>query len=168
MGRKKLPTPEKYCENCGKKLERRPLASGYEEPLYFFNQRKYCSVDCANKATAKKKLEKKTTNPKTSRARARASVADAPCSICGKVGYTEVHHRDENPLNNSPENLQRLCKSCHAKQHRTRSLCAVCGKPAKAKKLCTKHYQQYRKALKNNTKIPEDITKALEKQGNVV
>ena len=41
----------------GIRLVRRPLASGYEEPLDFFNKRKYCSVNCANKAIAKEKMK---------------------------------------------------------------------------------------------------------------
>ena len=163
MGRKKLPTPLKYCENCGKKLERRPLSSGYEEPLFFFNQRKYCSQKCASIAIGKEKVKKATTSPKISRARARKSIPFAPCALCGKTGYTEVHHIDKNPLNNSPNNLIRLCKSCHAKQHRLRGLCCVCGEPVKGLHLCSRHYQQYKKCLKNGKEVPEYIIKALQK-----
>jgi len=31
----------------------------------------------------------------------------------------EVHHRDGNPANSDPDNLQRLCRRCHQKQHRS-------------------------------------------------
>ena len=146
MGRKKLPTPEKYCEVCGAKLERRLLSSGYEEPLYWFNKRKYCSQICSTIAQKKKRLSVPATNPKTSRRRAREIVPEAPCADCGKIGYTEVHHVDLNPMNNSSENLVRLCKSCHAKRHRMRSLCVVCGLPAKGHHLCGKHWQAWRKS----------------------
>jgi len=27
------------------------------------------------------------------------------------------HHRDENPLNNAPENIELLCRACHARHH---------------------------------------------------
>jgi hypothetical protein len=27
------------------------------------------------------------------------------------------HHRDENPLNNAPENIELLCRACHASHH---------------------------------------------------
>ena len=146
MGRPKLPTPEKYCERCGKKLERRSLSNGQSEPMYWFLKRRFCSVDCANKTTGEVKLQRPASTAKASRRRARTAMPFAPCAICGKTGYTEVHHKDENPLNNSPENLVRLCKSCHAKQHRKRSLCVVCGAPAKGHHLCNKHWQAWRKS----------------------
>ena len=154
MGRRKLPTPEKYCERCGKRLERRPLSSGYEEPLYWFNKKKYCSVECANKAIAEKKLERPVPSAKQGRVRARNATGPAPCAICGREGYTEVHHKDENPFNNSPENLVRLCKSCHAKQHRKKSSCVVCGEPMKGHGLCSKHWQAWRKSLARGWDTP--------------
>lgn len=148
MGRKRLPTPEKYCEWCGKKLERRPLASGYYEPLAYFNQRKYCSLKCSNTAAGKERESMPTESPKTSRQRARKIVPYCRCEICGKDGYTEVHHIDKNPLNNSPDNLIRLCKSCHSFQHAERAACVVCGLPAKGHNLCDKHWQAWRKSNK--------------------
>ena len=93
-----------------------------------------------------------------------------PCAICGRVGYTEVHHKDKNPLNNSPENLVRLCKSCHAKQHRKKSLCIVCGQPVKGHHLCTKHWQAWRRSnirgwdTPYTAKIKEKLRIALERQ----
>lgn len=96
------------------------------------------------KSSAKRKELAPT--PKASRLRARTATPDAPCAICGKVGYTEVHHIDKNPMNNDPQNLVRLCKSCHAKQHREKSFCVVCGAPAKGHHLCSKHWQAWRKS----------------------
>lgn len=166
MGRPKLETPEKYCEKCGKKLERRPLKNGYEEPLYWFNKRKYCSVECANSAIAEKRLDSPVTSAKQGRSRARKMVPDAPCTICGKIGYTEVHHKDQNPMNNSSGNLVRLCRSCHAKQHRQKGLCVVCGQPQKGHNLCSKHWQAWRKSLKRgwDTEYTLMIKQALENQ----
>lgn len=34
-----------------------------------------------------------------------------PCEMCGKSG--ENHHKDGNPLNNNPENIQSLCRKHH-------------------------------------------------------
>ena len=148
MGRPKLKIPEKYCENCGKKLERRSLPNGCEESLYWFNRRRFCSVLCANQKIAAERLKQPALSPKQSRVRARNSIQNAPCFICGKVGYTEVHHIDKNPMNNDPSNLVRLCKSCHAKQHRMKSSCVVCGLPVKGHNLCNKHWQAWRKSIK--------------------
>lgn len=154
MGRSKLPTPEKYCERCGKKLERRPLSNGQSEPMYWFQKRRFCSVECANKAAGEERKKSPVHTPKASRRRARIATPNAPCAICGKEGYTEVHHRDENPMNNSSENLVRLCKSCHAKQHRKRVSCVVCGLPAKGHHLCAKHWQAWRKSIKRGWDTP--------------
>lgn len=163
-----MPTPEKYCEYCGKKLERRPLSNGYEEPLYWFNKRKYCSIVCANRANHAKDISLPVKNAKTSRRRARDMMPFAPCAICGKIGYTEVHHKDKNPMNNSLENLVRLCKSCHAKQHRERRLCVVCGMPAKGHGLCAKHWQAWRKSIKRgwDTEYTAQIKKVMAKMNN--
>lgn len=38
------------------------------------------------------------------------------CEICGEPA-TEVHHKDLNFLNNTPENLIVLCKKCHSAAH---------------------------------------------------
>ena len=145
LGRPKLPTPEKYCERCGKRLERRMQSNGYLEPLYWFNKRKFCSLLCANR---RKTLEEcHASSVAWSRELARRIAEDTPCADCGKQTQTEVHHIDKNPFNNSQSNLIRLCRSCHSKRHRSRSLCIVCGRSAKAKKLCTKHYQQLRNGV---------------------
>jgi 5-methylcytosine-specific restriction protein A len=43
------------------------------------------------------------------------------CEACEDRGFarpaTIVHHRDENPRNNSRENLMSLCRDCHEKIH---------------------------------------------------
>lgn len=53
----------------------------------------------------------------------------ANCEDCGvgdrysEDGYMQtranltIHHIDENVANNSPENLQTLCRKCHNKKH---------------------------------------------------
>ena len=39
------------------------------------------------------------------------------CERCS--GRAEVrHHKDENPGNNAPENIERLCRPCHINHHR--------------------------------------------------
>lgn len=46
----------------------------------------------------------------------RSAYPDAVCSACGGV-YEHVHHKDENPQNNSLSNLEPLCASCHHRHH---------------------------------------------------
>jgi hypothetical protein len=69
------------------------------------------------------------------------------CELCGGVCGLCVHHRDENPLNNSQSNLQTLCASCHRRSHSPNfmgtaaqpRLCAHCSNPAKRHGLCWTH-----------------------------
>ena len=167
MGRKQMPTPEKYCEWCGKKLERRPLASGYYEPLYWFNKRRFCSIGCAGAASSEERKSQPVHSAGASRQRAREIVPDSPCELCGAIGYTEVHHKDHNPFNNSPDNLIRLCKSCHRYQHAERKLCVVCRNPAKGHNLCDKHWQAWRKSNQRgyDTEYTLQIKEAMKKAG---
>lgn len=39
-----------------------------------------------------------------------------PCVKCGDK-KSERHHIDDNPLNNSPENIMPLCRRCHTLEH---------------------------------------------------
>jgi len=51
-------------------------------------------------------------------ARIRAGYKCEVCGGCGSAAHSiMVHHKDRNFLNNSPENLQVLCPSCHQKIH---------------------------------------------------
>lgn len=40
------------------------------------------------------------------------------CQICGYTGVYDVHHKDSQHTNNTPNNLIILCPTCHAKVHR--------------------------------------------------
>ncbi len=69
-----------------------------------------------------------------------------PCELCRKRA-TDRHHRDGNPLNNDPNNLQALCRKCHMvsdgrlarfkqlasapKAHSPKRPCENCGTPSK-------------------------------------
>lgn len=49
-------------------------------------------------------------------ARARRSLPPGPCTLCELPGY-DVGHKDGDPSNNQPENLERLCRQHHRQQH---------------------------------------------------
>ena len=52
MSRKDIKQINKYCEYCGKKLERKRY-NGRLEDFGVFNRRKYCNKDCMRKAFIK-------------------------------------------------------------------------------------------------------------------
>ena len=111
MGRKAKPEPEKFCKTCGTKMTRQRF-NGRLEDLTVFKKRLYCNQDCMG---ADYEGTIKVLNDKNSR-RQSAKMRKANCEICGKKAH-HVHHRDENPQNNDPANLQSLCASCHKKEH---------------------------------------------------
>ena len=47
---------------------------------------------------------------------------EQPCERCGSDEYIHRHHIDEDTHNNSQENIQFLCASCHTKEHQKRRI----------------------------------------------
>lgn len=137
------PDPLKHCAFCGKKLARKRFKSGVLESLLHFGRRKYCNQKCMGRAFD----ERGGTDVgwSTAHYHARKKVPKGKCEVCGKPDARDVDHVDGNHLNNSQENLQRICRSCHTKKHRKRQLCVVCGKPQKGLGYCDKHYQRFKK-----------------------
>lgn len=39
------------------------------------------------------------------------------CAVCKTQPGSDVNHKDRNPANNDPSNLERLCRKCHRGQH---------------------------------------------------
>lgn len=144
MPAKLKETPERYCEYCGKRLERKRLPNGDLEYLIHFNRRKFCDRLCMAQAFD---VRETTDNPSWSTAHyhARKLIPPGPCVRCGKPNASDVHHKDGNHQNNAPENLERICRSCHSLAHRKRKLCVICGKPQKGLGYCEKHYQRFKK-----------------------
>jgi len=90
---------------------------------------------------------------------ARKTLPEGCCAKCGSTGRTDVHHKDEDWRNNSPDNLERFCRSCHLKEHRIKATCTVCGAPVKGLGFCEKHYQRFKRhgdplAVKVNQHTP--------------
>ncbi len=109
----------KVCIFCGKSLIGTKDAS----------RKKYCDKECYRLH----RLSMPLTNKSTAHYRAR-ELKSQRCEECGGTKDLQVHHRDKNPLNDLPENLQTLCSKCHHKMHceELLSTCAVCGKTFKA------------------------------------
>ena len=139
----KKPTPERYCEHCSTKLERKRLPNGDLEYLIHFNRRKFCDAKCMGAAFDQRHSAE--VGWSTAHYHARKMVPPGCCSRCGKPDARDVHHKDLNHLNNSPDNLERICRSCHNREHRQRALCTICGKPQKGLGYCEKHYQRFKK-----------------------
>ena len=143
MPARRKPTPERYCQECGTRLERKPLAAGGLEYLIHFNRRKFCDRRCM--ASNFDRRHSADVGWSTAHYHARKIVARGPCSRCGKPDAMDVHHQDGNHLNNDPSNLERICRGCHNLAHRQRGSCSICGKPVKGLGFCDKHYQRFKK-----------------------
>jgi hypothetical protein len=139
----KKPTPLRFCEECGKQLERKRLPNGDLEYLIHFNRRKFCDQVCMGRNFDRRHSPE--TGWSAAHSAARSLVAPGPCSRCGKPQATDVHHKDGNWRNNSPTNLERICRSCHSREHRQRGSCVICGKPHKGLGFCEMHYQRFKK-----------------------
>lgn len=91
---------------------------------------RFCSKPCANRWT----VANRTANPKygadhhawkgdeisrrSGRSRAyRLYPEIGPCARCG-AAKAERHHRDGNTKNNTPSNIEPLCRACHVREHR--------------------------------------------------
>ena len=139
--------PEKYCQLCGKRLERK-IINGRLEDLAQFIRRKNCDVLCMAQGMKKEKVDRTMYHK-----RARKFIK-SKCEICQTANDLQVHHKDEDITNNVPVNLMTLCSSCHLKLHwengktmpkKQKIFCSVCGKKAEAKGFCMNHYRHFMK-----------------------
>ena len=137
------PTPYKCCEHCGKQLERKRYPNGDLESLLHFGRRKFCNQECMGRAFEAKPSQSEDWS--TCHYHARKLVPPGPCKTCGKLRATDVHHKDLDHTNNSPKNLERICRGCHTRLHRQRGSCTICGEPVKGLGFCEKHYQRFKR-----------------------
>ena len=136
------PDPLKHCAHCGERLARKRLPSGDLESLLHFKRRKFCNQACMGQAFDQRHSAE--VGWSAAHSVARSLVPMGPCNRCGKQSARDVHHKDGNHLNNSPENLERICRSCHNQEHRPKGSCVICGKPMKGLGYCDKHYQRFK------------------------
>lgn len=106
----RTPEPEKFCERCGVKMERKRFG-GRLEDLGVFKRRKFCSLTCAN-------TRERPEHWGTYHWRARLHRGSS-CEACGSTEKLHAHHVDGQPPNNEPSNIQTLCVYCHNFLHAT-------------------------------------------------
>ena len=99
--------PKRCCRSCGCQMTRKRYGTRLED-LSVFLRRRFCSLSCANTR------QDKTKDGWRRIARLHAKTA---CEVCSSTLKLHVHHCNHNIKDNSPENLQTLCASCHAKHH---------------------------------------------------
>jgi hypothetical protein len=92
-----------------------------------------------------RKKEKHGTSWMTVHYHARNLLPVGSCEICGSEKNVDVHHKNGDPQNNDIQNLQRLCRGCHIKQHRVAKTCSICGEKVKGYGYCEKHYQRFKR-----------------------
>lgn len=110
------PTPERYCVECGRQLERKRLKNGERESLIHFNRRLFCNRRCMA-ANFDHRPVKSEPGWMTAHHHARKMVRPGACARCGKLNASDVHHKNGNWRDNSQENLERICRGCHLREH---------------------------------------------------
>lgn len=146
--RKDIKKLVKYCQYCGKQLERKRF-NGRLECFSTFKNRKYCDRLCMRKAFTHIGLS--SSNYFNSHATARTInklfLHKTECEKCGSKKSLDIHHIDGNWKNNNLDNLMCLCRSCHTKLERQKNekYCIICGEKQKGLGYCNKHYIRYKK-----------------------
>lgn len=79
-----------------------------------------CSADCRlERAKTRRTYKGDQASLQAARGRAHSRLKTNKCDRCGRITKRiEVHHKDRNPYNNHPANLEPLCSTCHGMEHR--------------------------------------------------
>lgn len=133
----------KYCLICNAELVIRVSPSGLRESPSALARRKFCSLRCSGAQNALRANARGLSWDAAHR-RARQIKDPGNCEVCLSSLNIEIHHRNENWRDNTLENLQRLCSSCHKKAHSHKLPCELCGKPSHARRLCNRHYLRWK------------------------
>jgi hypothetical protein len=143
MSMKPHVRPLKPCGFCGKIMERKRSKHGQLQCWLHYGRQKYCDRLCMSEAFAarpSRSIEWSCTHH-----RARRRCPKGPCAKCAKPDALDVHHKDGDHTNNVPSNLERICRSCHNREHSRKKYCAVCGLPQKGLGYCNKHLARFKK-----------------------
>ena len=99
---------DKICPICGITFNRKRYGKTLEDATRY-SLRLTCSQSCGN--TLKNPRDRTTYY-------LRARIYKAPsCEMCGSEKKLDAHHKNGNIKNNSMENIQTLCHTCHMKLH---------------------------------------------------
>jgi len=148
MGRPAIPVQLKGCRQCGLTMERKRYGATLEDRTAY-SKRAFCDQQCmAIWQEGRIRVASDKAGRRQS-VKARKSV----CERCSSTRALHVHHKDENPRNNSVLNLQTLCASCHRLSHSLhfdpttgqRKPCMHCARPAIRRGLCWTHLTRSKK-----------------------
>ncbi|MGP9819208.1 HNH endonuclease [Salinarimonas sp. NSM] len=147
MPQRAKPAPIKHCRACGAQMDRKRI-NGRLEDLSAFRNRVYCDRACMARGMEKDVCRS------LSHSRSKAAAQAKPaCEACGATGKLHVHHRDEDPTNNTPSNLRTLCPACHRRSHSpnfmedgvTPKPCEHCARPSVKRGLCGTHLSRLKR-----------------------
>lgn len=140
----------KRCKNCSTPLIRKRF-NGRLEDNGVFQRRVFCYRSCMAEGM---EGVTKVHNDRNGRRQAQ-KLNKGFCEVCGRKDLSRkyVHHKDENPQNNSQGNLITLCGSCHRRSHSpnytamgTQHLpCRFCKRPSYRLGICCTHLTRLKK-----------------------
>jgi len=135
----------RFCRGCGRQLLRH-----LGEFDARFSRRQFCSIQCVGISQRKANPTRSSIMGRVRRIANRHKKSN--CERCGSTEHLLVHHKNGHRSDNSVQNLETLCDSCHRHHHNVNKKvgqpCPLCGKPAGSGKkgYCKMHYNQLRYA----------------------
>ena len=106
MPRHAALTDDKTCRQCGVTMLRKRF-NGRLEDRSVYRKRVFCGRDCMALGM------KRTVVTRSAHLWRARKMRALQCEVCGEGRKLQAHHCDRNQSNNSPRNIQTLCKFCH-------------------------------------------------------
>lgn len=135
------------CKHCGQVLQRKRFGPRLED-LTVFKNRKFCNRTCMAHFMIKDNPSRSAIQRRLKKHRKQS------CDLCGSSVNLCMHHKDKDWMNNSEDNLQTLCSSCHTSLHhrngdivvtKTKPPCRICGKISYRLNLCPTHLSRFKR-----------------------